>query len=250
MRDVLVLCYHAVSHRWPADLSVIPERLEEQLRLLLRRGYRGATLAEAIADTATGKVLAVTFDDAYRSVIELAFPMLSRLGIPGTVFVPTSFAGSEAPMAWPGVDQWLDGPHESELSCMSWDELRSLDAAGWEIGSHTHTHPRLTTLDDEALAYELRISREICAEQLAKPCHSLAYPYGNHDARVVGATQAAGYEAAVTLPPALHRQEPLRWPRLGVYRGDTVARFRAKVSPAVRQLRTSRGWEIALRGRH
>jgi peptidoglycan/xylan/chitin deacetylase (PgdA/CDA1 family) len=250
VRDVLVLCYHAVSPRWAADLSVTPKHLEEQLDLLLRRGYRGMRLSDAISDEAQGRVLAVTFDDAYRSVLELAFPLLERLGIPGTVFVPTKFARADEPMAWPGIDQWLGGEHESELSCMSWEELARLDAAGWEIGSHTHSHPRLTTLDDDSLADELGRSREICTESLGKPCRSLAYPYGDHDARVVAATEAAGYTAAVTLPPALHRAQPLRWPRLGIYHHDTMERFRAKVSPAVRRLRSSRGWGLAMRGRH
>ena len=250
MRDVLVLCYHAVSARWTADLSVTEEHLEEQLQLLVTRGYRGMTLTDAVRGDDDGKILVVTFDDAYRSVIELASPLLERLEIPGTVFVPTKFAGNDAPMAWPGIDQWLDGEHETELACMNWDELRRLDAAGWEVGSHTHTHPRLTQLDDDTLADEMQRSRTICTEQLGKPCESIAYPYGDHDPRVVAAAEVAGYRAAVTLPPALHRPQPLRWPRLGIYHHDTMDRFRAKVSPTVRRLRSSRGWGLAMRGRH
>ena len=40
MPDVLVLCYHAVSERFPAALSVTPEAFERQLHLLARAGYR------------------------------------------------------------------------------------------------------------------------------------------------------------------------------------------------------------------
>lgn len=94
----MVLCYHAVSETWPAKIAVKPDQLEEQLRLLLRRGYSGATFTEAATAPANGKLLAVTFDDAFRSVLEYAFPILSRLGLPGTVFVPTSFPGSEVSM--------------------------------------------------------------------------------------------------------------------------------------------------------
>src|SRR5215210_3808504 len=99
--DVLILCYHAVSRTWPADLSVTPEQLERQLGRLVARGYRGATFTEALARPVRGKVLAVTFDDAYRSVLERAFPILSDLRLPATVFVPTDFAGTERPMSWP-----------------------------------------------------------------------------------------------------------------------------------------------------
>jgi peptidoglycan/xylan/chitin deacetylase (PgdA/CDA1 family) len=246
--DVLVLCYHAVSERWPADLSVTPERLEEQLELLVRRGYRGATFHQAVTAPTARRTLAVTFDDAYRSVSELAFPILARRGLPGSVFVATDFAG-KSPMAWPGIDRWLGGPHEPELAGMSWSELGELAEAGWEVGSHTRSHPRLTELDDGALAAELRESREACEDRLGRPCRSLAYPYGDVDDRVVEAARAAGYESAGTLPKRFIRPRPLEWPRVGVYHGDDARRFRLKVSPAVRLVRRSRLWGITDRGR-
>jgi peptidoglycan/xylan/chitin deacetylase (PgdA/CDA1 family) len=100
--DPLVLCYHAVSERWPADLSLTPTAFEEQLALLARRGYRGVTFSEAVA-RGEARTVAITFDDAYRSVLELGKPLLDRHGWPGTVFVPTDWAGTERPMAWPGI---------------------------------------------------------------------------------------------------------------------------------------------------
>jgi peptidoglycan/xylan/chitin deacetylase (PgdA/CDA1 family) len=249
MSDVLVLCYHAVSERWPAELSVTPERLEEQLRLLVGRGYTGASFHEAVAAPPAPRTLAVTFDDAYRSVLELAFPILSPLGIPGTVFVATDFAGKD-PMAWPGIDRWLGGPHEHELAGMSWSDLSLLAEAGWEIGSHTRSHPHLTRLDDASLEAELRGSRETCAERLGRPCRSLAYPYGDVDERVVRAAREAGYESAGTLPKRFIRPCPLQWPRVGVYHGDDARRFRIKVSRGVRFLRRTPLWAAAERMRY
>jgi peptidoglycan/xylan/chitin deacetylase (PgdA/CDA1 family) len=248
MSDVLVLCYHAVSKSWPAELSVTPERLEEQLRLLVHRGYEGATFHQAVTAPPARRTLAVTFDDAYRSVLEHASPILSRLGLPGSVFVATDFAG-RAPMAWPGIDRWLGGPHEPELAGMSWSELGELAEAGWEIGSHTRSHPHLTQLDDASLAAELQGSRETCAERFGRPCRSLAYPYGDVDERVVGAAREAGYETAGMLPKRFTRPRPLEWPRVGVYHGDDLSRFRLKVSPRVRLLRRSPLWAMADRAR-
>jgi peptidoglycan/xylan/chitin deacetylase (PgdA/CDA1 family) len=146
-------------------------------------------------------------------------------------------------MSWSGIDRWLGGPYESELACMSWDELRRLADAGWEIGSHTHTHPMLTALDGEALDEELRGSREVCGDRLGRECVSLAYPYGEHDPHVVAAAARAGYEAAATLPGRVHGPEPLRWPRVGVYHHDRQWRFRVKISRAVRKLRSSATWQ-------
>jgi peptidoglycan/xylan/chitin deacetylase (PgdA/CDA1 family) len=245
MSDLLVLCYHAVSERWPADLSVTPAALEAQLGLLAERGYKGVTFTEAVTGGRPEKAVAVTFDDAYRSVLTHGAPVLARLGWPATVYVPTDYAGTEQPMSWPGIDQWLGGPFEQELIPLSWEELRGLAAAGWEIGSHTCSHPRLTRLEDDTLADELRRSKRVSEERLALPCASIAYPYGDHDARVAAATREAGYLAAGTLPSRMDARDPFRWPRVGIYHGDDLRRFRAKVSPLVRGLRASRVWEAA-----
>jgi peptidoglycan/xylan/chitin deacetylase (PgdA/CDA1 family) len=240
----VVLCYHAVSETWSAPLSVTPQELERQIRLLLARGYRGETFTGAIAGSRDARTVAITFDDAYRSVFELAFPILSRVGFRATVFVPSAFADSDAPMAWPGIDHWLGGPHEAELRPMSWDQLRRLAEAGWEIGSHTRSHPRLTRLDDESVARELAGSRRDCEQGLGRPCRALAYPYGDHDERIVRAAREAGYAAACSLPAGRHRPDPLCWPRIGIYHPDDRLRFRLKVSPAVRRLRASRAWAL------
>ncbi len=237
--DVLVLCYHACSERWPADLSVTPERLYDQLRVLLRGGYRATTFDVAVRSPPARKTLAVTFDDAFRSVLDLAYPILSELDVPGTVFVPTAFPEEERTLAWPGIDHWAAGPHAAELAALSWSDLRWLADRGWEIGSHTRSHPYLTRLDDAALSYELQESREACVRELGRPCPSVAYPYGDVDARVINAARTAGYETGGTLPHRLHRGSPLSWPRIGVYHRDDLRRFRLKTSVVVRKLRTA-----------
>ncbi len=235
-RDVLVLCYHALSASWPAALAIPAERLERQLEYLVRAGYRGATFSEAVLAPPARKTLAVTFDDGFRSVIDEALPILTRLGLPGTAFVPTALVGRPGPMAWPGTERWLGTPHESGLHSMTWRQLTMLADAGWEVASHTCTHPRLTELDDERLADELVRSRAECEQRIGRPCRSIAYPYGDVDARVVRAAAAAGYASAAALPMRLHRRAALRWPRVGIYSNDPFPRFLAKVSPARRHL--------------
>ncbi len=241
MNDSIVLCYHALSPTWEADLSTTPERFERHLKLLVSRGYRGVTFTEAVESHARGRVLAVTFDDAYRSVLELGLPILDRLGLVATVFAVTDFVGSEQPMQWPGIDRWLDGPHERELMPMSWAQLQTLADAGWEIGSHTVSHPHLTEIGDDALQNELARSKAACEDHLGA-CTSLAYPYGDFDARVVTATAGAGYRTAATLPSRQHAGEALEWPRVGVYHRDDDRRFRMKVSPSIARLRRSGAW--------
>ena len=228
--DVLVLCYHAVSPDWPAETSVTPEQLAAQLEMLLAAGYRGATLVDALTAPPAGRTVVVTFDDAHRSVLDGARPVLDELGVPATVFVPTDYAGTDELMGWRGYDPWLGTEHEHELRCLSWEELRDLADAGWEVASHTCSHPRLTELDDDALERELVESRRVCETRLGRACVSFAYPYSDEDDRVVAAARRAGYGLAVTVARRYEPPLPLRWPRLNVARDDTVQRLRLRVA--------------------
>lgn len=242
MPDVLVLCYHAVSERFPAALSVTPAAFERQLALVKKAGYRGATFEDAVK-ARSGKVVAITFDDAYLSVLELGKPMLDAVGYPATVYAPTDYLDTVGePLKWAGIEQWHGGEHEKELVPMSWDQLRGLADVGWEIGSHTRSHPHLTELDDATLQRELVESKARVEERMGRPCTTLAYPYGDYDERVVRAATDAGYAAACTLPARLHSERPLAWPRVGIYHTDDERRFRLKASRVMRKLRSSRLW--------
>jgi peptidoglycan/xylan/chitin deacetylase (PgdA/CDA1 family) len=230
-----------VSETWPAPLSVTPAALGDQLGRLVDAGYRGVTFAEAAAGQAGPRSLVVTFDDAFASVFRLARPILERLGLTATVFVPTRQALGDGPMSWPGIEEWLDGRHADELRAMTPSELEQLAAAGWEIGSHTRTHPRLSALGDAELEDELRGSREDC-ERLGFECRTLAYPYGDADDRVRRAAERAGYVAAAGFSPDLGDASRYYWPRVGIYHWDGIRRFRLKTARIGLRLRSSAGW--------
>lgn len=242
MNDLVVLCYHAVSRDWPAALSVTPEDLAAHVGLLARRGYRGATFTQAVTGPLPpGRVAVLTFDDAYRSVLTRAQPILAAHGFPATVFVPTDWVGRDEPMTWSGIDRWRGGPHERELYPLEWAELAELAEGGWEVGSHSCSHPRLTDLDDAALDREVRESKAVVEDRLARPCSSFAYPYGDVDARVANAAERSGYSAGAALSRRLDPLGIWRWPRVGIYHADQSPRFRLKVSPLVRRVRST-GW--------
>lgn len=234
MSRVLFLCCHALSEVWDAPLSVTPDQFEQQIGWLRQRCYKGATFAAAVAGRLpSARTLVVTFGGAFRSVRTRAFPVLQRLGLPATVFVPTAFPSAGEPLSWPGIDIWQGSAHENELTPLSWEELRELGEAGWEVGSHTRTHPDLTELGGEELGHELTRSKHDCEHALDRDCISLAYPYGAHDDRVVAAARRAGYSAAATLHPGRWGPRiPLRAPRAGVYHGDRLPRFKLKAASA------------------
>lgn len=226
----LVLCYHAVSDTWPHQLSVSPEALEGQLSLLLRNGYRPVDAAGAV--TGAGKLLHVTFDDAFTSVGN-ALPVLERLGVPATVFACSGYADDPRPLGVPELADDLQTQAE-ELRTMSWDELRVLEKQGVAVESHTVSHPHLPSLSDEELAEQLGASKRRLEEELGRPCRFLAYPFGDCDDRVRSAVRAAGYEAAFGLPGDPTGRDPLDVFRVGVWNRDSARKVAFKARPSVR----------------
>lgn len=225
----VVLCYHGISATWPDATAVAPARFQAQVESFLRRGYLPVTFSQAATDRSAGRTFAVTFDDAAISVSRHAAPLMRELGVPGTIFVPTDYPDSGRMMSWSGLERWLGSPHEGELESMGWEELAELREIGWEIGSHTCSHPRLETADDATLVRELSDSKRICEERLGVPCRTFAYPYGFTDERVRKAAGEAGYSLAAIVPTSAAPRDPLAWPRVGVYRDDSSRRvhFRA-----------------------
>jgi peptidoglycan/xylan/chitin deacetylase (PgdA/CDA1 family) len=241
---LLILCYHAVSESWPSVGAVTPAALSKQIRYLLRRGYRPRTLTEAMREAPRRRTLVVTFDDAFRSVLTNGLSVLRRLGVPATLFVPTDFAAEGSLMDWSTLGKSVGTAHEEELRCLAWDGVRDLAAAGWEIGSHTASHPRLTQLDAGGVAAELRSSREACEEALQRSCDSLAYPFGDWNANVAELAGREGYRRAVTLgtrplEPLVDLRRPLELSRDGVYRWTSRPEFFLVSSPALRRVRAS-----------
>jgi len=236
MNQPIVLCYHAVSDAWAAPLAITPAWLDRQVTMLLRLGYRPGRLNDVLMAPDAERSFAVTFDDAYCNVAREALPVLERLGVPATVFVPTGWAGAgHSVAAWAEMDPWLAAGPREEAALMDWDELRALRDAGWEIGSHTVSHPHLTRLGDDELDRELQDSKAEIEDRLGEPCASIAYPFGDVDARVVEATHRAGYRVGGALDTVRdvrerRRSTPLSWRRIGVYPSDRRARFLAKIA--------------------
>jgi peptidoglycan/xylan/chitin deacetylase (PgdA/CDA1 family) len=93
-------------------------------------------------------------------------------------------------------------PQHRMFDVMSWDELASLDPTLVTVGSHTLTHPILTTLDNVSLDRELGESRHRLEARLGRCVDVFCYPNGSTDSRVRSRVQAH-YRAAVTTAPGL-----------------------------------------------
>jgi peptidoglycan/xylan/chitin deacetylase (PgdA/CDA1 family) len=107
---------------------------------------------------------------------------------------------------------------------LTWDQLRQMDEGLITIGSHTLTHPILTTLSDDVLQHEVADSRNMLEQALDRRIDFFSYPNGANDARVVGAVRGH-YRAALTTHKAFAKpgNDLYTLPRIAA--GDTRASF-------------------------
>jgi len=215
----LALMYHRIGSPLTRSIVsgqyVLPTSFRAQLSLLLRRGYQPRRLIDIVThpEYAAGS-FTPTFDDAYAN-FRRAYPILRELGAPATIFVVAGFIGK--------TNEWDQRIGDCVEHLLTRDDLRELDAAGIEIGSHTLTHAHLTTLTDADLRAELQDSKKMLEDVLGKPVAGFAYPYGEWDERVREAVIAAGYRyAAITTRGAIGASgDPYTTPRVNI-RWNTV----------------------------
>jgi peptidoglycan/xylan/chitin deacetylase (PgdA/CDA1 family) len=118
-------------------------------------------------------MVSITFDDSFESQYLNAFPVLKKYGLTATAYVVTR-----------GLGEATDDPI---WRLMTWNNIRQLRDAGWEIGSHTLSHPHLPKLDDSQLNDELVFSAKHLERQLGVLPRSFAAPFGEVDDRVLAA---------------------------------------------------------------
>jgi len=112
--------------------------------------------------------LSITFDDGLASVYSLALPELEKIGATATVFVISDLIGKEF-VGHRVMDKRM---------------LRYLISRGWEIGSHTRTHPDLFYSTDVEVDAEFRDSKNGLEGIFSTQVESMAYPFGHYDSRI------------------------------------------------------------------
>ncbi|MEE7448832.1 polysaccharide deacetylase [Methylobacterium radiotolerans] len=217
-----ILCYHSLGEPSYGVNDVSPARFRRQIETALRAGYRFVP-AEAIAETGGAPHdLAITFDDACKSVLTVGAPILSALGLPWSLFV---------------VSGWCEaiGTGRSD-AYLSWQEVEALAAAGARIGSHSVTHPDFGRLAPDQAADELVRSRETIGRRLGIVPTSFAIPLGqsmNWSAAAGRLAREAGYrtvyaQAEETRPAGtVARTFVTRFDDAIVFRGLLRGRFDA-----------------------
>ena len=178
-------------HKTPSDF-------EEQIKILISRGYTTVTMSEAV-DILKGitsspvKPVAITFDDGFRDQFG-AFDILKKYNLKATSYIIVGSQNSE----------WCVGVEKKSTNCgddyMNWDDIKKLkEYYNVEIGSHTMDHFQLSSLNELAQRYQIFESKKILEDKLGIIINSFAYPYGKYNEITKKLLVEAGYTNATTV---------------------------------------------------
>ncbi|MGA8745631.1 MAG: polysaccharide deacetylase family protein [Solirubrobacterales bacterium] len=212
---VPILVYHALGTAPPTEaypgLYVSPREFREEMGWLARSGYQGVTLDEVEHawyehGTLPPKPIVITFDNGYPPQVRFAPSVLDKYGWPAVLFEITV--------------EHLTPPY-----------IRPIIAKGWEVDSHSATHPDLTTMSGAELAYQVAGSRRFLQRTYKVPSNNFCYPSSLYDSATIAAVRAAGYTGAVTEHPGYaSRNRPYELNRYEIEGGQGVSGLASDLS--------------------
>ncbi len=221
-----ILMLHSISRpNSPLEKTyyISPDRFRRFLLWLEMMEYRHVGPGEWLAERLPEKNVLLTFDDAYDDLYTELAPEMVRRSLRPLVFVVVDCIGK--------TNSWDANQPVRKRSTLTVQQMREMQRYGVVFGSHSLTHPLLTSLSDCELRREVSESKAALEDLLGVPVEWFGYPYGDADRRVRAAVAEAGYRAAVTTNGGFNRwQDPLALNRLEVSEEDWLMEFALKMA--------------------
>ncbi len=140
----------------------------------------------------------LSFDDGFRNNFTNALPILQREQVPAIFFVPSAIISAD----WETTQRYclVTTHYRKPVEMLRWDDLKEMAAAGYEIGSHTKTHARLSEISSNPLrlADEIAGSKHQLESNLGRECKYISWPFGSRadaDPLSLDHVRSAGYKA-------------------------------------------------------
>lgn len=231
MSRFCILMYHMVADPRSAEehrFAIPPRRFASHMRSLRESGYTPVSLDRIQAHLAEGRELpeqpvAVTFDDGFGDNYTDAFPILRRYRIPATIFLAHDTIG--------GDNRWMHASGYPRRRMLDWGQILEMQSAGIGFGSHTLTHPRLSTLDRDAAQAEICGAKQALEARLGRRVDYFAYPYGDWSGETVDLVREAEHGLACSTRSGFNRRDvdPLLLRRIEVYGTDPAWKLMQKL---------------------
>jgi len=174
-QKVVVLLYHRVNDALRDNVTVGIERFDQHMAYLKRYWPvvpLRAVIRGEVEPVRRKPLVCVTFDDGYRDNYDYAAPILQKHRLPATFFVSTGKLTHQAPFDHDVQSNVLGLPN------MNWDQVREMQSAGLDFGSHTVNHVNLAQVTLDEAKHDLIESRETIRKELGHEEFLFAYPYG------------------------------------------------------------------------
>tara|TARA_R110001592_G_scaffold71444_3_gene218452 strand:- start:6728 stop:7849 length:1122 start_codon:yes stop_codon:yes gene_type:complete len=175
--SAVILQYHHVSEHTPPSTSISPEKFKAHIQWIKDNEFQVLTLSEIVQtlqnkkELAHSKVLAITFDDANRSVCENAWPILKKHKLPFTLFIST---------------EALEKNYQSQCS---WAALKEMYESGLMTPAN-HSHQHLNMISSSILkkkewaklmSDELVKAQDLIEQKIGYASMLFAYPFGEYN---------------------------------------------------------------------
>ena len=210
--------YHGTPNNHPSSkYSIRADGFNAHLRYLKKQGWHTVLFRELHTVSALPeKTVILTFDDGYADNYEGAFLPLAENDMKATWFITTDCIGKHA--------HWM-GPTSPQTQMLTVEQLLQMEKTGMEIGSHTCSHPDLTTLSFQQQRDEMIQSKQILESLIHGKISSFAYPYGRYNNDSIVAAKDADYQLACTVQPGWFSSEknPLLVRRITIFANDSVS---------------------------
>jgi peptidoglycan/xylan/chitin deacetylase (PgdA/CDA1 family) len=220
----VVLLYHSVGD---SPWAVREADFREQVHWLDKLNAEVCSLDALLRDEMSrGVRVALTFDDGYASLADIAADILSAASMTATVYLNAGLIDQHSRRL---AD--VSAGHYPAETFLSWEDVRRLRAQGWTIGSHGVEHLDLTMLPPDRVASELADSKAMIEERTGISCDHFSYTWGRNSAPLRSAVKEAGYRYAAA---AVHGAvkpgfDPLAIPRINIHRDYSIEDFSAIV---------------------
>lgn len=194
-KPITIIKYHSISNM-PGPYNVSPNAFLLQIEFI-KKNYNIARLSQikdlfSIRDDGDNRTVILTFDDAYSNFFEIAYPILDRLSIPSTIFVPSGFIGKHD--TW---DSCLSNYVKRPI--MTSRQLIHLKKQGLvDFGSHSVNHQSMANLPVSEMKKEALESKTTLENVLQSPISMFCYPYGHFSKMTTRVLVEAHYDIAVT----------------------------------------------------
>ena len=181
---VPIILYHQIGDTALIKGHVVSvDSFRKQLEYLNKNGYQVLPLAEYVqgikADRKfSRKSVVLTFDDGKEDNFTNAFPLLLKYRFPASFFVSTSLIGKEG--------------------YMTWDQIKTMEAAGMDFQSHTLNHGYLLNMSEKDRRYAISESKKVLEAKTGRVVDYFAYPIGGFNDEIIQEVKDAGYHAALT----------------------------------------------------